>query len=99
MKSGPAHLAAIAAASDGSVLINLVAELPVALQAKLAQALGAAVFVGVELSEHEAHQVVERLDDAAAEASARLMGVRRAKPGPSVPKKRSKQGPGRSARR
>lgn len=99
MKSRPAHLAAIAAASDGSVLINLVAELPVTLQAKLAQALGAAVFVGVALGEHEAHQIVERLDDAAAEASARLLGIRREKPAPSLPKKRAKRSPRQRARR
>lgn len=73
------HPAAIAAASDGSVLINMVERLPAALRARLVAELGAQVFVGVALNERDAGQVVARLDEAAAEAAARLLGSRPAK--------------------
>lgn len=82
MSSRRAHPAAIAAGSDGSVLINLVSTLPARLQEQLTQKLGAPLFVGVALDEREAGSVVARLDDAAAEASARLLGVRSTKVSP-----------------
>ena len=74
-----AHPAAIAAASDGSVLINMAEELPASLRERLEQALGSSVFVGVPLNERDAGMVVERLDGAAAEASAHLLASRRTK--------------------
>ncbi len=84
MASRRAHSAAIAAGSDGSVLINLVELLTDDMRARLAKQLGSpALFVGVPLTEKEAVEVVSRLDGAAAEASARLLGSRnkpRAKP-------------------
>jgi hypothetical protein len=84
-----AHQAAIAAASDGSVLINVVDLLPAAVQARLGKALGATtVFVGVPLNERDAEAVVFRMDGAAAEASAHLLGGRAAKPSRKVTKKR-----------
>jgi hypothetical protein len=84
-----AHQAAIAAASDGSVLINVVDLLPVEVQARLGKALGVTtVFVGVPLSERDAEAVVVRLDGAAAEASAHLLGGRARKPSRKVAKKR-----------
>jgi hypothetical protein len=82
MASRRAHPAAIAAASDGSVLINLVSLLPEVLQEQLSRTLGAPLFIGVPLSEREAGSVVARLDNAAAEASAQVLGSR--------PKKASK---------
>jgi hypothetical protein len=70
-----AHRAAIAAASDGSVLINVVELLPDDVQDRLGEALGTTqLFIGVPLKQREAADVVARLDDAAAEASARLLG-------------------------
>jgi hypothetical protein len=70
-----AHRAAIAAASDGSVLINVVELLPDDVQERLGEALGTTqLFIGVPLKQREAADVVARLDDAAAEASARLLG-------------------------
>src|SRR5262245_11058927 len=68
------HPAAIAAASDGSILINVIGLLPATVQERLGSELGGQVFVGVALSQAQARQVVARLDDAAAEASARLLG-------------------------
>jgi hypothetical protein len=86
------HPAAIAAASDGSVLINVSGTLPATLRQRLEAALGTPVFVGVALSEREARQVVARLDGAAAEASAHLLGAR--------PQKRAKSTkPSRRSRR
>ncbi len=74
-----AHGAAIAAASDGSVLINVVELLPDDVQDRLGQALGTTqLFIGVPLKQHEAAEVVARLDGAAAEASAVLLGSRTA---------------------
>ncbi|MDF3069493.1 MAG: hypothetical protein K0R38_5094 [Polyangiaceae bacterium] len=84
MASRRAQSAAIAAGSDGSVMINLVELLTEDMRARLTKQLGSpALFVGVPLSEKEAVEVVSRLDGAAAEASAKLIGARtksRAKP-------------------
>lgn len=72
-----AHQAAIAAASDGSVLINVVDLLPEDVQNRLGEALGTSqLFIGVPLKQREAADVVARLDGAAAEASAQLLGSR-----------------------
>lgn len=77
MSSRRVHPAAIAAASDGSVLINVVGLLPEGVQASLRKALGTApLFVGIPLNERDAGDVVARLDGAAAEASAHLLGSR-----------------------
>ena len=84
------HSAAIAAGSDGSVLINIASSLPAALQARLAAHVGGSValFVGVPLGQKEAQEVVARLDGAAAEASAHLLGRTTPKGGKaSVPRK------------
>lgn len=88
MASRRAHPAAIAAASDGSVLINMISLLPDLLQQELSEKLGAPVFIGVPLSEREAGSVVARLDNAAAEASARLLGGRD-KPARKAPRARA----------
>jgi hypothetical protein len=72
-----AQSAAIAAASDGAVLINVVDLLPATVRERLSKELGVArVFVGIPLNEREAEQVVGRLDEAAAEASAHVLGSR-----------------------
>ncbi len=74
-----AHQAAIAAASDGSILINVVELLPDDVQDQLGLALGTTqLFVGVPLGQREAADVVARLDGAAAEASAYLLASRTA---------------------
>jgi hypothetical protein len=85
-----AHSAAIAAASDGSVLINVVDLLPQTVRERLTKALGvASVFVGIPLNEREAEEVVGRLDGAAAEASAHVLGSRgRKAPKPPSRKRR-----------
>ncbi len=78
-----AHQAAIAAASDGSVLINVVELLPEDVQNRLGEALGTSqLFIGVPLKQREAADVVARLDGAAAEASALLLGGRTSPPAP-----------------
>jgi hypothetical protein len=98
-----AHRAAIAAASDGSVLINVVELLPDDVQNRLGEALGTTqLFIGVPLRQREAADVVARLDDAAAEASARLLGDRRvatAKPKPRRARAAAKTASKRGARR
>jgi hypothetical protein len=96
-----AHRSAIAAASDGSVLINVVELLPEDVQERLGEALGTMqLFVGVPLAQREAAEVVARLDDAAAEASARLLGGRApVAPAPSKPRARAKSAPKRRKRR
>ena len=84
-----AHRAAIAAASDGSVLINVVDLLPATVRDRLGKVLGVATFfVGVPLSEREAEEVVGRLDGAAAEASAHVLGSRGRKSSKPSPRKR-----------
>jgi hypothetical protein len=105
MASRRAHRAAIAAASDGSVLINVVELLPEDVLNRLGEALGTTqLFVGVPLKQREAAEVVARLDGAAAEASAQLLGsrVRASAPSPrkspSRPQSRAKAA-GRAKRR
>ncbi len=79
--------AAIAAASDGSVLLNLVDLVSDELRAHLSRQLGAQpVFIGIPLNERDASHVVARLDGAAAEASAQLLGGRRRKRAPAKPR-------------
>jgi hypothetical protein len=87
MSSRRVHPAAVAAASDGSVLLNVALLLPEALQQQIERRLGGPVFVGVALSQHDASAVVTRLDDAAAEAAAHLLGGDRS---PASPQKRRK---------
>lgn len=84
-----AHLAAIAAASDGSILLNVADLLPAAVLERVGKALGHdAVFIGVPLTQREAGEVVGRLDGAAAEASARLLAGRTRKPSKIRPRAR-----------
>jgi hypothetical protein len=86
-----AHRAAIAAASDGSVLINVVELLPEDVLNRLGEALGTTqLFIGVALKQREAADVVARLDGAAAEASAQLLGSRAGASGPSERKSPSR---------
>jgi hypothetical protein len=87
--------AAIAAASDGSVLLNVVELVSDELRAHLSRQLGSLpVFIGIPLNEREAVEVVARLDGAAAEASAQLLGSRAQKRA----KTRAKRGPQRGKR-
>jgi hypothetical protein len=97
-----AHQAAIAAASDGSVLINVVDLLPDDVQDQLGLALGTSqLFVGVPLGQREAAEVVARLDGAAAEASAHLLASRAAPPARSAKRlpRAGKSGLSRPAKR
>jgi hypothetical protein len=81
MASRRAQPAAIAAASDGSVLINVIELLPVGVQTKIQEALGTRTcFVGIPLSAEDAGAVIARIDGAAAEASARWLSRRPARP-------------------
>ena len=72
-----AQQAAIAAASDGSVLLNVVDLLSDELRTRLTKQLGSApTFIGIPLNQAHAAEVIARLDGAAAEASAHLLGGR-----------------------
>jgi hypothetical protein len=65
-------------------LINVVDLLPDDVQNQLGLALGTSqLFVGIPLGQREAADVVARLDGAAAEASAHLLGDRAARVAPS----------------
>ncbi len=74
------HLAPLAVATDGSVLVNLalIEEAPT-LRAvlKLARAQSGDVFVGVPLARADLDSVRRRLDDAGTEAAAALYAQRR----------------------
>jgi hypothetical protein len=99
-----AHRAAIAAASDGSVLINVVELLPDDVQDRLGEALGTTqLFIGIPLKQREAADVVARLDGAAAEASAHLLSGRGVLSSPARRKPRAgvsaKSAPKRGKRR
>ena len=70
--------APLALALDGSLLLNAAAQLDPALVATLAQALSVRpneVFVGTRLPAAQRSQALLRLDDAAAEAAARIHGL------------------------
>ena len=69
------HHLSLALASDGSVLLNVSARLPPETLAHLAQALGvkpADLFIGTSLPPAQRAQALSRMDDAAAEAAARI---------------------------
>lgn len=84
--------AAIAAASDGSVLLNVVELVSDELRADLGRQLGSLpVFIGIHLNERDAVEVVTRLDGAAAEASAQLLGSRAQKRSKPPAKSRAKR--------
>lgn len=92
-----AHTAAIAAASDGTVLINVVELLPDEVQNRLGEALGATqLFIGVPLKQREAADVVAHLDGAAAEASAKLLASRGAALSASAPAARTRKAKSKS---
>ena len=68
----------LALALDGSLLLNAGAQLDPALTAKLAQALSVSpseLFIGTRLPPTQRSQALGRLDDAAAEAAARIHGL------------------------
>jgi hypothetical protein len=71
------HLAPFALAIDGSVLLNARAQLDPSLVSRLAQALRVnpdQLFIGTRLDSVQRTQALARLDDAAAEAAARIHG-------------------------
>jgi hypothetical protein len=73
-----AHSAPIALAIDGGVLLNARAQLAPSLVTRLAVALGVtaeALFIGSRLTPAQEAQTLARLDDAAAEAIARIQGA------------------------
>jgi len=68
----------LALALDGSLLLNAAAKLDPTLFAKLAQALSvrpSELFIGTRLPPSQRSQALNRLDDAAAEAAARIHGL------------------------
>lgn len=68
----------LALALDGSLLLNAAGQLDPALYAKLAQALSVRpdeLFVGTRLPPAQRSQALNRVDDAAAEAAARIHGL------------------------
>jgi hypothetical protein len=68
----------LALALDGNFLLNASARLDPALFAKLAQALSvqpSELFVGTRLSPAQRKQALDRFEDAAAEAAARIHGL------------------------
>ena len=74
-----AHAAALALASDGTLLLNVAADSgDDDLEALLERARksGGSVFVGVPLSAAEAERVATRLEHAGAEAAALLFAAR-----------------------
>ncbi len=79
--------APLALALDGSVLLNVSAHLDSATLARVATALSVppeALFIGSALPEAQRAQVMTRIDDAAAEAAARIQaqGAVKTKPAP-----------------
>jgi len=73
-QSGPP----LALALDGSLLLNASTQLDPALFAQLAQALSvrpSELFVGTRLAPAQRDQALNRVDDAAAEAAARIHGL------------------------
>ncbi len=73
-----AHSAPIALAIDGGVLLNARAQLDPSLVSRVASALGVsaeALFIGSRLTPAQEAQTLARLDDAAAEAAARIQGA------------------------
>ena len=71
------HSAPLALALDGSLLLNSSLRLDAGLVAKVAKALdvpAADVFIATRLPPKERRQTLVRIDDAAAEAAARIHG-------------------------
>lgn len=71
------HSAPLALALDGSVWLNVSSRVDPATLARVAQVLAVApseVFIGTSLPTAERAQVLTRIDDAAAEAAARIQG-------------------------
>jgi hypothetical protein len=72
------HSAPFALAIDGGVLLNARAQLDPTLVSRLAQALAVSpdqLFIGTRLPKAERARTLARLDDAAAEAAARIQGA------------------------
>jgi hypothetical protein len=72
------HSAPFALAIDGGVLLNAGAQLDPRLVSRLAQALAVSpdqLFIGTRLPVAERARTLARLDDAAAEAAARIQGA------------------------
>lgn len=74
-----AHAAALALASDGTLLLNVAADAgDDDLEALLEQARksGGSVFIGVPLSTAEARRVAKRLEHSSAESAALILAAR-----------------------
>lgn len=74
--------APLALALDGSLLLNASSQLDAALVSKVATALSVTpeeVFIGTRLAPAQRAQAITRIDDAAAETAARIIGVSRGK--------------------
>jgi hypothetical protein len=92
------HSSPFALAIDGGVLLNARAQLDPSLVSRLAQALAVSpdqLFIGTRLPAAEQARALARLDDAAAEAAARIHGT----PSRSAPAQSSVSGRSRHARK
>jgi hypothetical protein len=72
------HSTPFALAIDGSVLLNARAQLDPKLVSRLAQALAVSpdhLFIGTRMAPTDQARALSRLDDAAAEAAARIHGA------------------------
>lgn len=73
------HSAPVALALDGSLLLDEAAQLEPSLLSQIAEALSvapSALFIGTRLLAAERTEALNRFDDAAAEAAARIHGLR-----------------------
>jgi len=73
-----AHCAALALTLDGSLLLNVSARLDPTTLSRVARTLGirpAELFIGTALPPAQRAQALSRVDDAAAEAAARIQGA------------------------
>ena len=73
------HSAPLALALDGDLLLDESAQLEPSLVSKLAAALSVApgsLFIGTRLATAERAEALSRIDDAAAEAAARIVALR-----------------------
>ena len=78
MSPNRSHSPPLAMALDGSLLLNASPRLDAALVAKVAKALDvspAELFIATRLPPKERRQTLVRIDDAAAEAAARIHGA------------------------
>ena len=72
------HKASVAVTSEGALVVNVAGFGPTSIEGLIARALDddAALFIGIVVDESEQKLLLERLDNAAAEAVAMVVGRR-----------------------